>query len=55
MTDLLILAGFLLLILVSGVFATNLYCRFAYRWCADCGSMNAKRRSTCRKCKAPLA
>ena len=54
MLDILILVGFMLLILVSGVFATNVYCRFAYNWCEACGSMNAKRRSTCRKCDAEL-
>ena len=52
--DLLILAGFMVLILGSGVFATNIYCRFAYNWCESCGSMNAKRRDTCRKCGARI-
>ncbi len=34
----------MILILVSGVFATNIYCRMAYDWCTECGAMNAKRR-----------
>ena len=50
MLDLLILCGFMLLILGSGVVATNFYCRMAYRWCEACGAMNARRRRSCRKC-----
>ena len=50
MLDILILAGFMVLILGSGVVATNLYCKIAYAWCDACGAMNAKRRSNCRKC-----
>lgn len=53
--DLVILAGFFLLILGSGVVATNIYCKFAYNSCEECGSMNAKRRSHCRKCGAGIA
>ena len=54
MLDLLILAVFMVLILGSGVFATNIYCRLAYNWCESCGSMNAKRRDACRKCGAAI-
>ena len=54
MLDLLVLAGFMALILGSGVFATNIYCRLAYNWCDSCGAMNAKRRDACRKCGAAI-
>ena len=54
MLDLLILGGFFLLILGSGVVATNIYCRFAYNRCESCGAMNAKRRYQCRKCGAAM-
>jgi hypothetical protein len=53
--DLLILAGFVVLILGSGVVATNIYCQMAYNRCSACGAMNAKRRSECRKCSAEIA
>ncbi len=55
MIDLLILAGFVVLILGGGVVATNIYCQLAYNRCPDCGAMNAKRRSECRKCLAEIA
>lgn len=55
MLDLLILAGFFVLILASGVVATNLYCRLAYNTCESCGSLNARRRSQCRKCGADIS
>ena len=54
MLDIAIFVGFFLLILGSGVYATNIYCRLAYNWCQACGSMNAKRREDCRKCGAAL-
>lgn len=52
--DVLVLIGSFILILLSGVWATNLYCRFAYNQCADCKALNVKRRSECRKCGARL-
>lgn len=55
MLDLLILVGFMVLILGSGVVATNIYCQIAYNRCSVCGALNAKRRTVCRKCSAPLA
>lgn len=55
MLDLLILVGFMVLILGSGVVATNIYCQIAYNRCPTCGALNAKRRSVCRKCSAPIA
>lgn len=55
MLDLLILAGFVVLILGSGVVATNIYCQMAYNRCSACGAMNAKRRGECRKCSAEIA
>lgn len=53
--DVLVFIGFFILILASGVWATNIYCRFAYNQCSDCDALNAKRRSECRKCGASLA
>ena len=55
MLDVLILIGFFVLILGSGVVTTNFYCRLAYNQCPSCGSINAKRRSQCRKCQTALA
>lgn len=55
MLDVLVFIGFFILILASGVWATNIYCRFAYNQCSDCDALNAKRRSACRKCGASLA
>lgn len=52
--DVLVFIGFFILILASGVWATNIYCRFAYNQCADCKALNVKRRSECRKCGAKL-
>ena len=52
--DVILFVAFLVLILLSGVFATNVYCRLAYNWCSECGAMNAKRRDRCRKCSAEL-
>lgn len=54
MYEVLSFLGFMALILVSGVFATNIYCRLAYNWCTECGAMNAKRRDQCRKCSAAM-
>ena len=54
MYEILSFLGFMVLILVSGVFATNIYCRIAYNWCSGCGAMNAKRRVQCRKCSAVM-
>ena len=54
MYEVLSFLGFMVLILVSGVFATNTYCRIAYNWCTECGAMNAKRRDQCRKCSAVM-
>lgn len=46
-----VLGGILVL---SAVF-TNLYARKMYNRCANCGALNAKRRSHCRICGEPLA
>ncbi len=35
--------------------ATHLFARAMYNTCANCGTLNAKRRSHCRKCGAPIA
>ena len=55
MLDVLIFIGFFILILGSGVVATNIYCGIAYNRCPACGSLNAKRRSECRNCNETLA
>ncbi len=54
MLDLLVLIGFFVLVLGSGVVATNFYCRLAYNRCPSCRCFNAKRRSACRKCGATV-
>lgn len=54
MRDFLWNAGLLLLIAGSGALFTQLYCRLAYFTCTECKSLNARRRSVCRNCGAPL-
>lgn len=54
MRDFLWNAGLLLLIAGSGALFTQLYCRLAYFTCTECKSLNARRRSICRNCGAPL-
>ena len=46
-----VLGGILVL---SAVF-TNLYARKMYNRCANCGALNAKRRTHCRICNESLA
>ena len=48
--DVLLQAGILVLVLGSGAWMTSAYLRLAYFKCADCGNLNAKRRSQCRVC-----
>lgn len=55
MIDVLVFVAFFALILLSGVAATNLYCRLAYKRCPSCRSYNVRRRSECRKCGTVLA
>ena len=38
----------------SGAVFTQVYCKLAYYTCANCKSLNAKRRSECRNCGASL-
>ena len=54
MTDFLINAALLVGILGAAYFLTNWYAT-AYITCGSCGTMNAKRRTECRKCGKPLA
>ena len=54
MTDLLLNATLVILILGSGWIATRFYVKLAYYECELCGSLNAKRRSECRVCRHPL-
>ena len=52
--DLLLNVALVVFVLGSGWFATQLYAKNAYHKCADCGNLNAKRRSECRICRHPL-
>ena len=54
MHDILWNVALVIVIAGSGAVFTQLYCKSAYFTCAACKSLNAKRRSACRKCGAPL-
>ena len=54
MHDILWNVALVIVIAGSGAVFTQLYCKLAYFTCAACKSLNAKRRSACRKCGAPL-
>ena len=54
MSDFLINAALLIAILGTAFFLTNWYAR-AYITCRGCGTMNARRRTECRKCGKALA
>jgi uncharacterized OB-fold protein len=41
-------------ILVVSAFITNWFARHMYNRCADCGTLNAKRRSHCRACNIEI-
>jgi uncharacterized OB-fold protein len=41
-------------ILVVSAVITNLFARKMYNRCVDCGTLNAKRRTHCRACKARM-
>jgi hypothetical protein len=41
-------------ILVASAVVTNWFARTMYNRCADCGTLNAKRRTHCRSCGAEL-
>jgi hypothetical protein len=45
-----VLAG----ILILSALVTNLFARAMYNRCAACHTLNARRRSQCRSCGAPL-
>ena len=53
MKDFLINAALLIGILGASFFITNWYAS-AYITCANCKTMNARRRTNCRKCNSPL-
>ncbi len=41
-------------ILLGSAFVTNLFARYMYNRCPDCGTLNARRRSHCRNCQQSL-
>jgi hypothetical protein len=41
-------------ILVVSAIVTNVFASRMYNRCAQCGSLNAKRRSQCRICNHPI-
>jgi hypothetical protein len=41
-------------ILVLSAIITNLFARRMYNRCAECGTLNAKRRTHCRACNVEL-
>lgn len=54
MQDILINVALVVVIAGSGAVFTQIYCKLAYYTCANCKSLNAKRRNQCRNCAAPL-
>ena len=47
------------ILLVAGILgvsavATHWFSRAMYNHCSDCGTLNAKRRSRCRRCDRPF-
>jgi len=50
------LLGFALLaaILIVSAIITNWFARTMYNRCANCGTLNAKRRSQCRACEQEI-
>jgi hypothetical protein len=42
-------------ILILSAVITNLFARKMYNRCADCGTLNAKRRTHCRSCERELS
>jgi hypothetical protein len=53
-TDFLINAALLVLILGSSAWLTSAFTRRMYYKCPNCGSLNAKRRTHCRVCQTPV-
>jgi len=41
-------------ILILSAVITNLFARKMYNRCADCGTLNARRRTHCRACNAEI-
>lgn len=54
MQDILWNVALVVFIAGSGIAFTQIYCKHAYAACPACKSLNARRRSECRKCGAPL-
>jgi ribosomal protein S27E len=55
LTDTLLTIAVLGGILVLSAFLTNMFTRKMYYRCAECGNLNAKRRTHCRICGKLLA
>ncbi len=54
MKDTLLNAVVAVAILGGAFLVTHLFARWMYITCAGCGTLNARRRSQCRKCNHPL-
>ncbi|MFQ5658497.1 MAG: hypothetical protein ACE5G5_13220 [Candidatus Methylomirabilales bacterium] len=42
-------------ILILGAILTQLFARAMYRQCRSCGTLNARRRTQCRRCGTPTS
>ena len=54
MRSLLFQIGVVVIILGVSAIITNVFARAMYIHCANCGTLNARRRTACRKCGTPL-
>ncbi|HEV7858877.1 MAG TPA: hypothetical protein VGO91_09635 [Pyrinomonadaceae bacterium] len=54
MRDTLLSAVVFVSILLLSALVTNWFARTMYNRCANCGTLNAKRRAQCRSCHSPL-
>ncbi|HEX5708948.1 MAG TPA: hypothetical protein VFX96_16730 [Pyrinomonadaceae bacterium] len=50
MSETLLNVAVFVVILAGSFLITNWFARTMYRRCADCGTLNAKRRDRCRAC-----
>jgi hypothetical protein len=54
MSETLLNVALALAILGASALVTHLFARAMYVTCPQCGTLNARRRSHCRKCNSPL-
>ncbi|MGA9995737.1 MAG: hypothetical protein WBP93_09995 [Pyrinomonadaceae bacterium] len=54
MRDTLLSAAVMIAILVASALITNWFARTMYNRCANCGTLNARRRDQCRACNQEL-